>query len=53
VPFWHGKKLYQTANSPKQYLWIKGANHNDPFWQLDANYWRVIRQFVNNATDPE
>ena len=30
-PIWHGKKLFQIANSPKQSLWLVGYGHNDIF----------------------
>ena len=46
VPFWHGKKLFETVQTPKQHLWIKGADHNDPIWEIDPHYWDVIRGFV-------
>ena len=29
IPFWHGELLYESANQPKQHLWIETAGHND------------------------
>lgn len=46
VPFWHGQKLYSAIKTPKQYLWVKNANHNDLFWEIDKNYWPALKNFV-------
>ncbi|MGD9153618.1 MAG: alpha/beta hydrolase [Gammaproteobacteria bacterium] len=46
VPFWHGYKLYQVIKTPKQYLWVQNADHNDLFWVADKNYWPTIHKFA-------
>ncbi len=29
IPFWHGERIYELANQPKQSLWLDRAHHND------------------------
>jgi fermentation-respiration switch protein FrsA (DUF1100 family) len=29
IGFWHGEKLFQLANDPKQFVAVQGADHND------------------------
>lgn len=48
VPFWHGQKLYQKALEPKQYLWVKGAGHNDLTYVSGNNLWEAINKFVTD-----
>lgn len=44
VPFKLGKKLYDKANEPKQFITIQGRNHNDP---QDASYYRALDRFLD------
>lgn len=46
VPFWHGKKLYEEANSPKYHLWIENAGHNNIPWNSDI-YKTAVKDFIN------
>lgn len=47
IPIWHGKKLYEVANDPKESLWIEGAGHFD-ITDKDANlYWSKIDSFIS------
>jgi len=48
VPFWHGKKLYHKAREPKQYLWVKGAGHNDFIDVAGDAFWQAINKFAEN-----
>jgi hypothetical protein len=48
VPFWHGKKLYETTLAPKKYLWVNGAGHNDILQVAGKDYWQAIDGFVND-----
>jgi fermentation-respiration switch protein FrsA (DUF1100 family) len=48
VPFWHGKKLYQKARDPKQYLWVTGAGHNDLIYVAGNSLWKAIDKFIND-----
>ncbi|MEH1863914.1 MAG: alpha/beta hydrolase [Nostoc sp.] len=47
IPFAHGEKLFNAAISPKLYLWIKEANHNDLFWVAEKKYQKALQQFTN------
>jgi pimeloyl-ACP methyl ester carboxylesterase len=46
VPFWHGEKLFETANEPKLKFWVDGAGHNDLFWVAGARYWEIVKEFT-------
>ncbi|MDD5064004.1 MAG: alpha/beta hydrolase [Phycisphaerae bacterium] len=46
VPFWHGERLFETANEPKLKFWVDGAGHNDLFWVAGDSYWDVIGEFT-------
>jgi abhydrolase domain-containing protein 17 len=46
VPFWHGEKLFKTANEPKLKFWVDGAGHNDLFWVAGSRYWDIIKEFT-------
>jgi len=52
IPFWHGKKLYENVNAPKQYLWLGDAGHNDPMFTDSDLFWKAINQFVQNLVIP-
>lgn len=47
VPFWHGKKMYELSNPPKDYLWVEGAGHNDLEPVAGERFWRKIKDFAN------
>jgi len=47
VPFWHGKKIYELANPPKDYLWVEGAGHNNIEYVAGDKFWQAIKKFVN------
>jgi len=47
VPFWHGEKLFKTANEPKLKFWVDGAGHNDLFWVAGTHYWDIIKEFTS------
>jgi len=45
IPHRLGRKLFDAANSPKQFIDIIGANHNDMFLIGGETYLRQIRAF--------
>ncbi len=45
IPFWHAKKLWEMANSPKQKLWLDNIGHADIPFQGET-YWQAIQQLV-------
>ncbi len=48
IPFEHGKKLYELASDPKQFLEIRG-DHNEGFWQSGAAYTEGLDAFLREA----
>jgi hypothetical protein len=51
VPIEHGRKLYETANEPKEFYTIPGAGHNDTHIVGGEEYFDVIKRFVNKLED--
>lgn len=47
IPFAHGQKLFNAAISPKLYLWVEKANHNDLFWVAEKKYQKTLQNFTN------
>ncbi|MDF5738930.1 MULTISPECIES: alpha/beta hydrolase [unclassified Nostoc] len=47
IPFLHGQKLFNAAISPKLYLWVEKANHNDLFWVAEEKYQKTLQEFTN------
>ncbi|MEH2377219.1 alpha/beta hydrolase [Nostoc sp.] len=47
IPFAHGQKLFNAAISPKLYLWVEKANHNDLFWVAEKKYQKTLQEFTN------
>lgn len=45
ISFWHGEKLYETANEPKMFLWIDEAGHNDFAFIANERYTNALRDF--------
>jgi abhydrolase domain-containing protein 17 len=45
VPFWHGEKLFATANEPKYTLWLEDSGHNDIFSSHSKDYIQAIKDF--------
>lgn len=45
IPFWHGKKLYESYQGPKEHYWIADTGHNDIDYQHEG-YKEAILSFV-------
>ena len=45
IGIWHGRKLFDLANEPKSYLWVKGADHNDLEIVAGGSYGKALQQF--------
>jgi fermentation-respiration switch protein FrsA (DUF1100 family) len=43
IGFWHGQKLFDLANEPKQFFWAKNADHNE--MDMAAGYWEALQKF--------
>ena len=46
IPFQHGAQLFQAANSPKQHLWVKNANHDDLVEVAGSAYAKQLQAFA-------
>ncbi|MBP0000699.1 MAG: alpha/beta hydrolase [Cyanobacteria bacterium SID2] len=46
VPFWHGEKLFEAANEPKQQFWVEEAGHNDLQMVAGDRYEQALREFI-------
>lgn len=46
IAFWHGQKLYNEAQEPKQFYRVENAGHNDVLMVAGDEYWRVIKGFL-------
>ncbi|WP_375495201.1 alpha/beta hydrolase [uncultured Nostoc sp.] len=46
IPFTHGERLFNAAISPKLYLWVEEANHNDLFWIAEEKYRQTLQEFT-------
>ncbi|AFZ56431.1 alpha/beta hydrolase [Anabaena cylindrica FACHB-243] len=47
IPFTHGEKLFAAVNSPKLYLWVETANHNNVISVAGENYGKSLREFTD------
>lgn len=48
VPLEAGKKLFEGAREPKVFYTIRGAGHNDTYVAGGKEYFRVLREFVED-----
>lgn len=46
VPFYHSKKLFAQAPSPKLSLWVEQANHNDVTYVAGEKYVNILKEFM-------
>jgi len=46
IPFWHGEKLFATANEPKRVLVIENGGHDDFREVAGKKYDRALQEFV-------
>lgn len=54
IPAYHGQRLFEAANEPKQALWIEGAGHNNVDRTNERLYLETIKGFVDrlNRIEP-
>ncbi len=48
IPSYHGRRLFETANEPKQALWVKGAGHNNIIYTNEKVYLDTIKRFMES-----
>jgi fermentation-respiration switch protein FrsA (DUF1100 family) len=46
IPFWHGERIYELANKPKQKVWLDGAGHNDVMLVASQKFVTAIQSFA-------
>lgn len=46
IPFGHGRKLYEKAPSPKRFLHVPGAGHNNIIAAAGESYWQSLAEFL-------
>lgn len=47
IPFWHGKKLYDSSPSlHKEFFWVEGASHNNLVEIAKEAYFKTIENFL-------
>jgi len=46
IPFEMGERIYQAISSPKQFIKISGAGHNDLSLHYGDEYWSPIHDFI-------
>ena len=51
VPVSQGRKLFEAANSPKQFRMLAGAGHNDTYTKGGTAYWDALRAFTTALPD--
>jgi fermentation-respiration switch protein FrsA (DUF1100 family) len=44
IAAWHGRKLFDLANEPKQFFWTQTADHND--MEMAAGYTEALKSFA-------
>lgn len=47
ISFWHGPALYEAAPSPKDFLWVKDAGHENSRTVAGKEYWKKWQELVN------
>jgi abhydrolase domain-containing protein 17 len=48
IPVWHGEKLYESANEPKQIRIIEEAGHNDIMMAGGKVYKETLQEFISS-----
>ncbi len=47
IPPWHGEKLFELANAPRQFVLLEKAGHNDVEFSARPAYLAALRSFCN------
>lgn len=46
VPFYHGERLYEAANCPKDFLWVDEGGHSDAQLKAGDKYWEKLENIT-------
>jgi abhydrolase domain-containing protein 17 len=49
IGFWHGQKLFELANEPKEFFWAKNADHNE--MELAEGYMEALQKFSQSLEE--
>lgn len=49
IPYALGQKLFAAAAEPKQFITLRGVDHNDTFISGGEMYYRALREFVQSC----
>lgn len=49
VPFEMGKRLFEAAREPKQFLEVPDCPHNETYVRAGKVYWDTMRQFITSC----
>jgi len=52
IPYKLGKKLYEAAAEPKEFVTLRGADHNNTFIAGGETYYRALADFVRATANP-
>jgi uncharacterized protein len=52
IPYSLGRELYDAIPGEKQFVTIKGGDHNDPTPRDAVTYWRAIEEFAGKRRTP-
>lgn len=52
IPYALGQKLFAAAAEPKQFVTLRGVDHNDTFISGGDLYYRALREFVQSCVQP-
>jgi fermentation-respiration switch protein FrsA (DUF1100 family) len=47
IPFRLGQRLFESVRGPKQFVAIRGGDHNDPEPADGDRYWSAVREFTD------
>jgi hypothetical protein len=53
VPIHLGRKLFDAATAPKEFITIPGAGHNDTYLVAGQGYFDKIGDFISSLPAPE
>lgn len=53
VPVSQGRKVFEAANPPKQFLLLEGAGHNDTYSRGGTAYWDALTGFLSGLPNQD
>ena len=51
IGIWHGRKLFEMANQPKEFVAVEGADHNDVSPTVTRIYNQALVKFASSVDD--